>query len=204
MEGAYFTGDVMLDLFSKFRDKFEEQRGRDGFILVTVHRAENVDNPDRLRNILEALVGSGEEIVFPVHPRTRRQIEEYGLTSFFEAENLHLLQPLGYLEFLRSMSRARKVITDSGGVQKEAYYMAKPCITLREVTEWIETVETGWNILVGADKDKIIEAIKDFHPTGKPDTKIFGDGQATSKIVKIISKTINDQIFNIPKRKLNE
>ena len=152
--GAYLTGDVMLDLFNRFRDKFEEYRDRNEFILVTVHRAENVDEPHRLRNILEALAESGEEIVFPVHPRTRRRIEEHGLTRFLEAENIHLLQPLGYLEFLKSMSRAVKVVTDSGGVQKEAFYMAKPCITLREVTEWTETVETGWNILVGADRDK--------------------------------------------------
>lgn len=188
--GAYLTGDVMLDLFNRFRDILEQYGGEGEFILVTIHRAENVDKPNRLRNILEALIASGEEILFPIHPRTRRRIEEFGLTGLLEAENIHLLQPLSYIEFLRSMSRAAKVVTDSGGVQKEAYFTGRPCITLREATEWTETVEAGWNILVGADREKITKAIKEFNPKGKPDLKIFGDGQAASKIARIIIKNL--------------
>ena len=186
--GVYVTGDVMLDLFNKFRDKLDQQISKNEFILVTVHRAENVDDPSRLRSILEALVESGMEVIFPIHPRTKKWIEEYGLTSFHDARNIHILQPLGYLEFLRLMSRASKVVTDSGGVQKEAYFMTKPCITLRETTEWMETVEKGFNVLVGANKDKIIKAIQEFNPEGEPDLGIYGDGHAASKIASILSK----------------
>jgi UDP-N-acetylglucosamine 2-epimerase (non-hydrolysing) len=183
-DGVYFTGDVMLDIFLKFRNSLPKQE--EDFILVTVHRAENVDEPERLRYILEALVECNENIVFPMHPRTRNRIEEFGFTWFFKARNVKIIKPLGYTDFLKLMSSARKVVTDSGGVQKEAYFMGKPCITLRNETEWIETVNSGWNILVGSEKGKIVEAIMKFKPYGNPDLSLFGNGKATEKIVNIL------------------
>ena len=185
-KGLYFTGDVMLDLFFKFKYKFS--LNTKNFILATVHRAENTDNPKRLKNILNALIKCREKIIFPMHPRTHRCIKRYGFTWFFEAKNVKIIKPLGYINFLTLMSRSKKVVTDSGGVQKEAYFMHKPCITLREVTEWIETVKSGWNILVGSDEQKIVQAIKEFSPRGTPNLNIFGDGRASYKIAVIINK----------------
>lgn len=183
--GVYFTGDIMLDLFLKFGKRFLKG-GEEDFILVTVHRAENVDNPERLKAILEALVECGENIIFPMHPRTRSRIEEFGFKWFFKAESVKVVKPLGYVEFLRLMNRAKKVVTDSGGVQKEAYFMGKPCITLREATEWVETIDSGWNVLVGADKNRIVEAIKEFKASGNPDLELFGGGMAAKRIADIL------------------
>ncbi|MEM1510856.1 MAG: UDP-N-acetylglucosamine 2-epimerase (non-hydrolyzing) [Thermofilaceae archaeon] len=183
VEGVYLAGDVMLDLFLSVRDRFDVRD--EGFVLVTVHRAENTDSPARLKAILEALVESGEMVVFPMHPRTRKRIAEYGFGWFLSAGNVEVREPLGYLEFLDVMSKARMVVTDSGGVQKEAYFMGKPCVTLRERTEWVETIESGWNILVGADKARILDALKSFRPKGEPDLSIFGDG-ASRRIASII------------------
>ncbi|MEM0376854.1 MAG: UDP-N-acetylglucosamine 2-epimerase [Thermofilum sp.] len=188
VEGVYFTGDVMLDLFLRVRSRFGVRD--EGFILVTVHRSENTDSPGRLKAILEALVESGETVVFPMHPRTRKRIAEYGLGWFLSAGNVEVREPLGYLEFLDVVSRARMVVTDSGGVQKEAYFMGKPCVTLRERTEWVETVESGWNILVGADKARILEALKSFRPRGEPDLSIFGDGRASERIASVIAERL--------------
>jgi len=183
-EGVYFTGDVMLDLFLRYKDRLFSKE--EDFILATVHRAENVDDPHRLKAILEALIECGERVIFPMHPRTRRRIKEFGFTWFFKARNVKIFKPLGYIKFLRLMARAEKVITDSGGVQKEAFFMGKPCITLREVTEWVETVKQGWNILVGTDKIKIINAIRNFRPKSSSDLSVFGDGRAGEKIADII------------------
>lgn len=144
----------------------------------------------RLKAILEALVESGERVVFPMHPHTRKRIIEYGFKWFLNAENVEVMKPLGYLEFLNTMSRAQIVATDSGGVQKEAYFMGKPCVTLRESTEWIETVETGWNVLAGPDKRRILDAFRNFKPEGKPDLSIFGDGQASKKIASILAERL--------------
>ena len=107
---------------------------------------------------------------------------------FFNAKNIRVVKPLGYIKFLNLMSKSKKVVTDSGEVQKEAYFMGKPCITLCEVTEWVETIKTGWNILVGSDKEKIIQAIREFNPKGYPDLSLFDNGKASDKIVDIIVK----------------
>jgi len=187
--GVYLTGDVMLDLFLKYSRQFYSRS--EDFLLVTIHRAENTDDPRRLKNILEALTACNEKIIFPIHPRTKNRIEKYGFEWLYKANNIKIIKPLGYVDFLKLMAKSKKVITDSGGVQKEAYFMAKPCITLREVTEWIETVNSGWNILVGVDKERIINAIRTFDPKGKPDLNLFGGGKATEKIVNIIKNKIS-------------
>ena len=131
---------------------------------MTVHRPSNTDNKKHMQSILSALDRSGKTVVFPVHPRTQKYLKEYGLWDWMP-KNIICVDPLGYLDMLNLLSKADKVLTDSGGVQKEAYLSGIPCITLRENTEWVETVEDGWNVLVGADEEKIYSALSDFLPS---------------------------------------
>jgi len=194
-QGVYLTGDVMYDALIHnieiARENSEILRKLDlkpkAYLLATVHRAENTDSPENLRNIIEAFIESGELIVFPVHPRTRKYLKLYGLIEKIEnSDNLLLIDPVGYLDMLVLEENAKKILTDSGGVQKEAYFLKVPCITLRERSEWVETVEDGWNILVGADKEKIVKAIAEFKPSGGTYTYKFGDGKASQRIVEIL------------------
>ncbi len=199
-EGVYLTGDVMYDaLLHNIKIAREKSRILDElglnpkeYLLATVHRAENTDNVGRLRNIIEAFIESNETIVFPAHPRTRKYLEAYGLIGEVEkAGNVLLIPPVGYLDMLVLEENARKILTDSGGVQKEAYFLKVPCITLRERTEWVETVEDGWNLLVGATKEKILRAIKEFDPRGETYTYKFGDGKASRRIAEIIRREMS-------------
>jgi len=199
--GVYLTGDVMYDaLLSNIKVAQNKLRIlRDlglkpkKYLVATVHRAENTDNKRNLKSIIEAFIESDELIVFPAHPRTLEYLKVYNLLKEIkEAENILLIKPVGYLEMLILEKNARKIITDSGGIQKEAYFLKVPCITLREKTEWVETVEDGWNILVGANKEKIIRAIKDFEPKEKTYTYKFGSGKASKNIVKILIESEGD------------
>ena len=133
-------------------------------------------------------VPSGETIVFVLHPRTKHMLKTYGLFDRLK-ETVIITDPLGYLEFLKLLNHARKLLTDSGGIQKEAYILNVPCITLRENTEWVETVKDGWNKLVGSDKVKILDAINNFKPKGKK-SNVFGDGKAGKKIIEILEEKI--------------
>jgi UDP-N-acetylglucosamine 2-epimerase len=161
------------------------------YALATVHRPRNTDDSTRLEAILSALeeIGRSTPVVFPVHPRTRQAIAD--LTSSIPDPDtancdLRLIEPVGYLDMLALEQGARMVLTDSGGVQKEAYLFEKPCITLREETEWVETVQAGWNLLVGADCEAIVAAARDFRPRGTP-PRVFGDGRASQKIVDLLT-----------------
>jgi len=198
-KGVYIVGDVMLDAFlhnieiARTHSKILEDLDVNpkGYNLATVHRAYNTDNPKRLYNILSALSHIGQKVILPIHPRTRKQIVRYQMTGFLSDKdsNLTVIEPAGYLDMLMLEQNSRLVLTDSGGVQKEAYFMAVPCITLRPETEWMETVHAGWNILVDDDKDKIIEtANHHVWPKGEPDA-VFGDGHASERIVKIVTNT---------------
>ena len=202
-EGVYLTGDVMYDallhdikiarkrssILSKLGLKPKE------YLLATVHRAENTDNVERLKTIIKAFIESNETIVFPAHPRTRKYLGAYGLIDEVEkAGNVLLIPPVGYLDMLVLEENARKILTDSGGVQKEAYFLKVPCITLRERTEWIETVEDGWNILVGAGKEKILRAIKEFDPRGETYTYKFGGGKASGRIAEILRRELGGEV----------
>jgi UDP-N-acetylglucosamine 2-epimerase (non-hydrolysing) len=193
--GVYLTGDVMLDALlynAKIAKRHSNILDKLGlkpkeFCLATVHRAENTDNFERLKNIVDAFVECEEPIVFPVHLRTEKFLRAYGLyESLKKAENVILIKPVGYLDMLMLEKNAKKILTDSGGVQKEAYFLKVPCITLRERTEWVETVEDGWNVLVGADKEKILRAVREFEPSGETYTYKFGDGRASEKIAEVI------------------
>jgi UDP-N-acetylglucosamine 2-epimerase len=194
--GVYLTGDVMLDSFLHFRkiaegnsqiiDKLNLRSG--GYLLATVHRARNTDIEENLRGIIEAFLSLDEKIVFPVHPRTVKYLKQYGLYGQLrDAANMILIAPVGYLDSLVLTQNAKKVLTDSGGLQKEAYFAGVPCITLDEATGWPETVEDGWNILVGSHRNKIIAAVKHFEPAGKQ-RDVFGNGRAAEKVAKVLTR----------------
>jgi UDP-GlcNAc3NAcA epimerase len=160
------------------------------YLLATVHRAENTDNENRLLSILEAFNKIKEKIFFPVHPRTKKIIKKLG---FKFSPNVICSEPLGYIDMIATEMSARMILTDSGGIQKEAYWLGVPCITLRDETEWVETVETGWNVLVGSDQGNIIGAVNSYK---KPEThfSLYGDVPAAAKIVNIIcqAQSIHD------------
>ena len=190
-KGVHHVGDVMYDALLYYAAKAEKQSGiydqleleADGYILLTLHRPVNTDSPKTLDKILSAIAQlTNHKFVFPVHPRTRKAIKESGVNL---PRNLQMIDPVGYLDILSLEKNAAKILTDSGGIQKEAYLFKVPCITLREETEWIETVETGWNILVGSDSERIVHAVNTFQPipTWFP---VFGDGHAAEHIVQIL------------------
>jgi UDP-GlcNAc3NAcA epimerase len=158
------------------------------YYLATLHRAENTDDPKRLRSIFTALREISQEwpVILPLHPRTKKMMRVQGLIK--EARGIQLIDPVSYLDMLRLEKHARVILTDSGGVQKEAYWFRVPCITLREETEWLETIRSGWNVLVGTASDSIVKETKRQNrrtfPASK--TKIFGDGKASEKIVQAL------------------
>jgi UDP-N-acetylglucosamine 2-epimerase len=191
-EGVFFTGDVMFDAllaslplaerYSKILENLSLSPGN--YYLATIHRAGNTDDREKLKNLLLALNQLELPVVFPIHPRTRKAVERFGLTQFLE--RLGVIEPVGYLDMLILEKNARRILTDSGGVQKEAYFLGIPCITLRDETGWVETLEGGWNVLAGTDVEKIVESVK-RPPPSSPRGDFFGDGRAGERIVEIIS-----------------
>jgi UDP-GlcNAc3NAcA epimerase len=191
-EGVHFIGDVMYDGILYFSEKAKKEStilaslglNENDFILCTIHRAENTNDPNRLKQICAALTESKQQIVLPLHPRTQKYIADYGITI---GENVRIIEPIGYLDMVQLEATARKIVTDSGGVQKEAFFLGKPCITLRDETEWVETIQNGWNCLVGADKSVICEAIQNFQPTEERKS-YFGNGNAATLLVELLQK----------------
>ncbi|MDD1660857.1 MAG: UDP-N-acetylglucosamine 2-epimerase (non-hydrolyzing) [Methanomicrobiales archaeon] len=194
-ENVWLSGDVMLDSILGYRGPIGKRPetldtlglGVGEFLLLTLHREANTDRRDRLAKILAAVALAPLPVVFPVHPRTRQRMESFGLSL---PENVRPVPPLGYFEFLRVLSRSAKVLTDSGGVQKQAFFLARPCITLRPNTEWAETVEAGWNVLVDDDREQILGAIRDFSPPGCPDLSAFGEGKSTGTIIDTLERVL--------------
>ena len=188
-KGVFNTGDVMYDLLLSSLPKARKIGlkkwgvARQGYFLATVHRAGNADDPGRLAGLLEGLGRLPEPVVFPVHPRTRKALGR--LPKAGMPDNVRLVPPVGYLEMLALEAGARAVLTDSGGVQKEAYWLGVPCVTLRDETEWTETLAGGWNVLAGADPRKIERGARRPRPKGAV-RKAFGDGRAARKIAEII------------------
>jgi UDP-N-acetylglucosamine 2-epimerase len=151
------------------------------YLLLTAHRAGNVDDPERLRRLVELVLRLPRPVVFPVHPRTRARLEATGLTGRLQGVGgLHLIDPVPYLESLTLAIHARAVVTDSGGLQKEAYLVEVPCVTLRDRTEWVETVATGWNVLVDLDAAAALAALERPRPAAHPD--LYGGGHAGERI----------------------
>ena len=178
VDPSYITGNaeqksnILNDLGLKSKE----------YIVATIHRASNTDNEENLKSIVNAFSELNETIIFPLHPRTEKFLKIYGLYDKLKSSVI-LTKPLGFFEFIKLMNHAKMIFTDSGGVQKEAYVLKVPCITLRKNTEWVETVEDEWNILVGTDKKKIVRTVNDFTPSLKTHRNVFGNGNASSKIV---------------------
>ncbi|HPJ72637.1 MAG TPA: UDP-N-acetyl glucosamine 2-epimerase, partial [bacterium] len=188
--GVFLTGDVMLDALMRYREKPSGgpallqslNLNPGGYRLLTIHRAGNTDSVSNLGSLLAALGESGTPIVFPVHPRTRGRISEAGLAV---AKNIRCIDPVGYLEMLFLERNADLILTDSGGIQKEAYIFGVPCVTLREETEWVETVAAGWNTLAGTAPETILSALLRSRPKSER-PKIFGSGTSSALITDIL------------------
>jgi len=211
---ARLVGDVMYDSIV-FNAQLAETKseiiktlcvGEGGFVLATLHRAENTDDSGRLQNILDAfnkIAATGISLILPLHPRTLKRIAELNLSDY--TSGIKIIEPVGYLDMLQLEKSARVIVTDSGGVQKEAFLMGVPCITLREETEWTETVDLGWNSLVGADTQMIAAAFTTAIAAVKGETPFFcdsamlhssldrehpyGDGHAAELIVNILAES---------------
>jgi UDP-GlcNAc3NAcA epimerase len=192
-EGVHQVGDVMYDAVLYNMGIAEREHSLETFnltsgqyILSTIHRAENTDNRDRLEAILKAFKALDEKVVLPLHPRTKSKIEVFGLNSILEnAPKIEIIEPLSYLEMLLLEKHAKVIVTDSGGVQKEAYFAKVPCVTLRDQTEWTETIEAGWNQLVNPLTDNLPEILANVE-SGKPIENLYGDGEAAKKIIAIM------------------
>lgn len=193
--GVFNIGDVMYDAALQFAP-IAEQKSQvldqlkiepKHYVLLTLHRAENTDSCDNLKQIITALSQAKQRIVFPVHPRTVKLLKHYQLYQILEqAEQVTVIEPVSYLDMIILEKNADKILTDSGGVQKEAYFYRVPCITLRNETEWVETVADGWNCLVGTDVQKILAALENFSPNGQQQGH-YGDGKASEKLVEILN-----------------
>lgn len=193
--GVHNVGDVMYDVALYYCDRARATSKilqalslqEKNFALVTCHRAENTDDPVRLEGIVSALaqIASDMPVVLPLHPRTRKLLQQFGLERHLAA--LTVVEPLPFLDMVALEQAARVILTDSGGVQKEAFFYRVPCITMREETEWVETVELGWNHLVGADRARILEAYAALEDgraevSGQP----YGDGRAAARILALL------------------
>jgi UDP-N-acetylglucosamine 2-epimerase (non-hydrolysing) len=197
IDGVHLVGDVMYDAILWARDvaqkesdilnTLEPDSGK--FILSTVHRAKNTDNRDQLEAILDGLTNAPLPVVLPVHPRTEKRLQEYGFWERATRE-LEVIDPVGYLDFVRLLDASERVATDSGGVQKEAFYLDTPCVTMRDETEWVETVESGWNTLVGARTAEIQRELRTASPQEEPSSP-YGDGDAATNIVERLEAVVD-------------
>jgi UDP-N-acetylglucosamine 2-epimerase (non-hydrolysing)/UDP-GlcNAc3NAcA epimerase len=187
------VGDVMVDVALRRQQSARsdvETPARHGvqsgeYLLLTAHRAGNVDDPERLRALVELIAALPQPIVLPLHPRTAARLVEFELRERLDAiEGLRVTEPLGYVEFSALLCQARAVLTDSGGVQKEAYLAGVPCVTLRANTEWVETVEAGWNTLADLDAEAALAALAAEPPAERPE--LYGDGHAAERCVAAI------------------
>ena len=190
--GVHVVGDIMLDSVNLFRQRaaavstFPGCLGYSpgGFYLCTIHRAENTADSRSLVNIFSALNYLSKPVVLPLHPRTRRALETFGLSAGF---NVTVIDPVGYLDMLQLAQAAACILTDSGGLQKEAYYLGTPCVTLRTETEWVETVTAGWNIVAGTDPQIIVSAVERLS-AGLPERQpIYGDGTTAERVVSFLA-----------------
>ncbi|NBC16726.1 MAG: UDP-N-acetylglucosamine 2-epimerase (non-hydrolyzing) [Bacteroidetes bacterium] len=190
-DGVFFTGDVMYDALLRYQPVARKRYpvdnivpyGAGEYVLMTLHRAENVDHPDRLQHMMDNLEVVPWPIVWPQHPRAKARLDAFDVAV---PERVHVIEPVSYLEMLSLLDGARLVLTDSGGVQKEAYWSRCPCITLRSETEWVETVKAGWNTVVGADREKLVQALE--HVPETPPQPHYGDGDAAATIAALLRR----------------
>ena len=191
-QNVFMVGDTMVDAVLKFaeiawdRSKILAQLELTPkhYILATVHRAYNTDEPSKLNDIISAFREIADTIVFPAHPRTRVALQNHNILL---PKNVMMVDPVGYLDMIVLEKNSRLILTDSGGIQKEAYFFAVPCITLRSETEWIETIQSGWNLLGGTDPNLITSLVRDHIWPDKLPEPVFGNGHAAERIVTEIS-----------------
>ncbi len=197
-ERVYCAGDLMYDALIATLPLAQRREGEElakrglapgGYYLATIHRQANTDNPGVLRRLFQALSFLDLPVVLPLHPRTLEAARDAAVRP---GENLIVTEPVGYLEMVALERNARAIITDSGGVQREAYFLEVPCVTLREESEWLETVRSGWNVLAGSDPARIAAAAKRPRPEQPPE-RVFGDGHAAAKIVEILERDPPDR-----------
>lgn len=188
--GVHVVGDIMYDAILRHRERaaaspFPAALGLEpgGYYLCTIHRAENTDDPARLRRLFTGLARLDRPVVLPLHPRTRGRLAEFGIET---GDGVRTIDPVGYLDMLRLQQASACVLTDSGGVQKEAYYLEVPCVTLRDETEWTETVETGWNRLAGTDPDAIAAAVRDLAGYRGARPPLYGRGDSARRIADVL------------------
>jgi len=199
IKGVYKVGDVMLDVALEAKNRIDEEKiltkynlKTKGFILVTIHRAENTDVKENLESIWKALkdiAKLGIKVFFAVHPRTKKALGNYSLISGEVPKNLIIMQPVSYFEMIALESNAKVIITDSGGVQKEGYFFKTPCVIPRNETEWVELVEIGWNKVVGNKEEKIVEETMKIYNediNNKNWIDFYGDGRASERIVEVL------------------
>ncbi len=188
------VGDVMVDVAAAVQPRARERLDLlepygvepGEYVVATAHRAGNVDDPDRLAKLVELLLAVPMTVVAALHPRTRKQLERCGLTQRLQmAERVTLAPPLGYVELAALVCNAGAVLTDSGGLQKEAYLAGIPCVTLRSSTEWTETLEHGWNVLVDLDRDRALTALSREPPAERP--PLYGDAHAGERVVAALT-----------------
>jgi UDP-GlcNAc3NAcA epimerase len=192
VQGVHVVGDIMVDALHLHGPRAAErsealarhQLRAGTYYLATVHRAENTDEGGNLRQIFDALGALDRPVILPLHPRTEKRMAELGVAI---GANVRVLAPQGYLDMLALQRGAACVLTDSGGIQKEAYYLRVPCVTLRTETEWMETVATGWNTLAGTDPERILAAVARRPAPGTPHPDLYGDGVTAGRIVEILS-----------------
>lgn len=190
-ENVFNVGDIMCDSVLLCKELIKKRNGNsnnipnmDGYYLATIHRAENTDDINKLEEIFTIFGSVDKQVILPLHPRTKDRIKK---NSLMIPQNVKIIEPVGYVDMINLMGNSDFVITDSGGIQKEAYYLKVPCITMRGETEWVETVEAGWNFLTGIDKGKIFSVLntkddikKNSHPG------LYGDGNTAEKIVSVL------------------
>jgi UDP-N-acetylglucosamine 2-epimerase len=203
---VHLVGDVMHDVLTWAEDRAARRaRGwraalgvdRGNYVVATVHRSENTDDPINLAAIVEALNALGEAVVFPVHPRTRKAIAANELVVRRE---VRMIDPRGYVEMVALTKGAKLVLTDSGGLQKEAYWLGVPCVTLRNETEWVETVECGWNVLAGADTARIVETVRRFAPPAER-PPLYASGNVAARCVELLGEGRNGPGHSEPRRR---
>lgn len=187
--GVHLVGDVMLDVAMLYRNKIKGHKGhKKEFALCTVHRQENTDNKNNLINIFSSLIEIAKEIevIIPLHPRTKKMLEKFNIPT----HGLEILEPVGYLEMLEFLDQCKMVLTDSGGLQKEAYLFKKPLLILREETEWTELIENNCALLGGSKKESIMKAFKKLASLTFSDQNLYGNGDASAKIVEILKNSL--------------
>jgi UDP-GlcNAc3NAcA epimerase len=193
-KGVHVVGDtmteVLLDLEDRINDLVLDKLGlkKGDYILCTIHRQENADDRRNMEEILSAVISSDLKFVIPLHPRTRKNLVNWNMLSWLEnAENVVLTEPQNFMAFTSLEKNAWKIMTDSGGVQKEAYFFGVPCVTVRDETEWIETLQDGWNVLVRANNDSIASALAAERPVNERRTS-YGDSQVSERIVRLLEE----------------